>query len=285
MSALDEKRIVLIAGQPKAGTTSLFDWLSQHPQIGAGKLKELRFFLDPGYPLDAPLRFEGDNLAEYLTLFQNAERPVLLDASPDYIGCNAPLELPAIHPDSKAILLFREPVDRMMSAYRFYRSLGHVPAEMTFDAYIEKQHADGVGPHTRSEFRALDHCRKGYHVARWRAAFGDNLLVLDFAQLRDAPEETLQEVCRFIEVDENAAIELSHANKTRGNRAPGLFRIYAELRRSFAQATLASPWVYRALQPLGRLVSRSFQSSTSNSPAIEVSQRSLDIIRQLEGAH
>ncbi|MEM1195500.1 MAG: hypothetical protein AAGH57_05305 [Pseudomonadota bacterium] len=156
MSALVDKTILLIAGhQPKAGTTSLFDWLAQHPEIGAGKFKELRFFLDPGYRLDAPARFDGSNLDAYLALFRNPERRVLLEASPDYIGCEAPLQLTRLHSHSKAILLFREPLDRMISAYRSYYSMGRLPRDMTFDADIEKQRYEGVAPDTLSQLCAL----------------------------------------------------------------------------------------------------------------------------------
>lgn len=283
MSKLARKTIVLIAGQPKAGTTSLFDWLGQHPEIGAGRLKELRFFTDPDYPLNVPDRFDGTNLDAYLDLFSNRERRVLLDASPDYIGCDTPLALPSIHPDSKAILLFREPVSRMVSAYRYYRSLGLLPADMSFNDYVDKQHCEGIGPGTPSEFRALDHCRREYHIARWRRAFGEGLLVLEFEELRDAPDRVLRQVCRFLGISERAAVPLTQRNKTRGYRSPGLYRIYSGLRRSFAQLTLQAPWIYGALQPVGRLMLKSLESNTENTDRIVVSDRSRKIIAEQTG--
>ena len=42
---------VVIAGAPKCGTTSLFAWLADHPDVCGSNVKEARYFLDPGDPL------------------------------------------------------------------------------------------------------------------------------------------------------------------------------------------------------------------------------------------
>ena len=131
--------ILLIAGQAKAGTTSLFNWMSQHPNISSGNLKELRFFLDENYPLSSPGRFTGDNLCEYFEMFDKPLKEVLLDASPDYFSCDLPLQVPQIHKNAKAIIIIRDPVSRMVSAYRFFKARGRVPMSMSFDEYISKQ--------------------------------------------------------------------------------------------------------------------------------------------------
>src|SRR4051812_6929253 len=39
----------IVIGAPKAGTTSLFEYLRTHPQIHLPKWKETNFFLDPLY--------------------------------------------------------------------------------------------------------------------------------------------------------------------------------------------------------------------------------------------
>ncbi|MCP5333794.1 MAG: hypothetical protein H7A13_10650, partial [Pseudomonadales bacterium] len=42
---------LIIAGAPKCGTTSLFDYLVQHPQVGGSSVKETCYVMDRGYPL------------------------------------------------------------------------------------------------------------------------------------------------------------------------------------------------------------------------------------------
>ncbi|MEP3052142.1 MAG: sulfotransferase [Erythrobacter sp.] len=278
MSGFDGKTIVLIAGQPKAGTTSLYNWLAQHPQVGAGKLKEIRFLLDGGYPLPTPKRYDGANLEDYLSLFNHPDRPVLLDASPDYLGCSTPLTLPSLHANSKAILIFRDPVGRMISAYRFYRSRGFLPNGMSFDGYIEQQDRDGVEENTPSHFRALDHCRKQHYAAQWSKTFGSNLLVLDFADLRRDSRETLAQVCDFIGIDPNAEIDLTPGNKTTSYRSGRLIRAYGAMRRRYAQLTMDAPFLYKAFKPIGQLVTRMLQTQSNDEAEVEVSEKSRQTI-------
>ncbi|MEM1195502.1 MAG: sulfotransferase [Pseudomonadota bacterium] len=284
MTRLEEKAVVLVAGQPKAGTTSLYNWLVQHPEVGAGKLKELRFFLDPEYPLPSPSRFDGRNLAAYPALFNNPERAFLLDASPDYIGCEAPLALPHLQPNSSAILIFREPVERLVSAYRYYRSNGFVPHDMTFDEYIARQDRDGVTATTQSPFRALDHCRRGYYIARWRAAYKDRLLVLEFEDIRRDPARVLHQVCVFLGLNAQAPIDLVHSNKTVQYRSANAQHLYARARRAFAQLTLGFPAVYRLVQPLGRWVNARLETEAAPPGDVPISAQSRATIQRYADA-
>ncbi|MCR9185100.1 MAG: sulfotransferase domain-containing protein [Halieaceae bacterium] len=272
MAQLDGKTILLIAGQPKAGTTSLFDWLAQHPRIAAGKLKELRFFLDPEYPLNAPIRFDGKNLDEYLTLFQNPERPVLLDASPDYIGCETPLRLSSLHPDTKAVIVVRDPIERMISAYRFFQGRGMIPAEMTFDTYVAKQNAEGVTENTEVQWRALDHCRADHYIGLWRKAFGNNLLVLDFDGLGKDPEQVVNRVCDFVGLAHPESIVMSHSNKTYSYKCPRLHRVYKDVRRWLAMKTIHRPVIYRILRPMGRIISKKFSKGVVDIKSVYVAE-------------
>ena len=72
----------VIGGTEKAGTTSVFDWLSAHPQVCASSRKETDFFRDG---------FTGDPVADarrYAGFFESCggNKPVLMEASPGYLG-------------------------------------------------------------------------------------------------------------------------------------------------------------------------------------------------------
>jgi len=284
MSHIEGKTILLIAGQPKAGTTSLFDWLAQHPQIAAGKLKEIRFFLDPKYPLQAPARFNGTNLDSYLSLFNTPERNVLLDATPDYIGCTAPLSLPSIHPATKAIIILRDPEERMISAYRFFRSHGRIPMSMTFDAYVAKQHAEGVTETTDVQWRALDHCRTDHYLTLWREAYGKNLLVLDFNDLRRDPKRMVDKICDFAGLKRSEAIETVQSNKTQSYKYPGLYSAYSKVRRRIATRMIHHQWVYRMLRPFGRMLFKVLGRNQTNDIRIDVSEATRVILADYKSA-
>ena len=87
-SKVEEFSYLVIGGVPKAGTTSLFAWLSMHPDVCASSLKETRFFLDASSPLPSAKRFTGENLQEYGRFFRDCPKEftgIRIDTTPDYL--------------------------------------------------------------------------------------------------------------------------------------------------------------------------------------------------------
>ena len=73
----------LIIGAAKAGTTSLYDWLRQHPDVFMPALKEPKFFAyDPERGGEFPIR----TLEAYTALFEGATAAAIGEASPSYLG-------------------------------------------------------------------------------------------------------------------------------------------------------------------------------------------------------
>lgn len=80
---MNEHRYLIIAGTTKAATTSLFNYLADHPEICASNVKETRFFLDADYPLPAKYRFE-DGLDKYELYFVHCSAShIRMEATPD----------------------------------------------------------------------------------------------------------------------------------------------------------------------------------------------------------
>ena len=117
----------LIIGAVKAGTTSLHDWLSQHPQIYMSSIKELNFFAFEGDNLEV---FKGKFNKEYLagfetTLqgyrkhFQGVTNEIAIgESSPTYLyHPKAPERIQHYIPDVKLIAILRNPVERAYSNY------------------------------------------------------------------------------------------------------------------------------------------------------------------------
>lgn len=125
----------LIIGAPKAGTTSLFEYLRTHPELHLSKWKETNFFLDHTYGrgiewyLDWVLSGAsagavcGEASVRYMagTACTGAADPPpaadMSDAggvSPEQV---VPLRIHAALPDVKLIALLRDPVDRCISEY------------------------------------------------------------------------------------------------------------------------------------------------------------------------
>ncbi|MEM7722600.1 MAG: sulfotransferase domain-containing protein [Pseudomonadota bacterium] len=260
--------LVLIAGQSKAGTTSLFAALSRHPSVGASKLKELRFFLDTDYPLPAPARFNGRNLATFRDFCHDPTRPILLEASPDYFACRTPLKLPSHGCRAKAIVIVREPVSRLVSAYRFFQAEGLLPKHMSFEAYIGAQATPPVTPDTPVAFRALDQCRTSHYLPRWRAAYGDDLLVLDFDDVVQDPEGVMVRVCDFLGLESIPGLALDHRNAARLSRVPRLQRRVEAVRRRIAERCLKRPRLHRLLGTVWRGLNHGSRAAIPREPIV-----------------
>jgi len=104
---------LIIIGARKAGTSSLYNYLGQHPEITVSRQKELRFFI------------ARDNWSRgldwYEAQFGDASTPICAEASPQYTtyprNRGIPERMHSVVPDAKLIYLVRDPIERLLSHY------------------------------------------------------------------------------------------------------------------------------------------------------------------------
>lgn len=124
----------LIIGAAKAGTTALYWYLAEHPEVFMSPLKETNFLAygvdENGHLLygDPELhKFPVRTLSEYEDLFAGADQHSAVgEASPIYIESpHTARRIVDIIPGAKIIVGLRNPVDRAYSDYQMYlRSRG-----------------------------------------------------------------------------------------------------------------------------------------------------------------
>lgn len=106
----------IIIGAQKSGTSSLFTYLKNHPNLTASSKKELHYFdrlVHHGYSLDW-----------YKSQFyRKSLKPQLyFESTPKYIYLeDVAKQIAEIKPDTKFILILREPVKRAYSAWNMYK--------------------------------------------------------------------------------------------------------------------------------------------------------------------
>lgn len=108
-----------IVGAPKAGTTSLYEYLRQHPQVFMPAAKELHYF---GSDLEfrRTPRLSED---EYLKYFSSVPNQVLRvgEASVRYLQSEeAASEIASFCPDAAIIVMLRNPVDALPAMHSEY---------------------------------------------------------------------------------------------------------------------------------------------------------------------
>lgn len=148
---MPQKRLpdFLIIGAPKSGTTSLYYYLMQHPNIFMPANKEPMFFTFEGENLDS-YHFEGPpdrpdvvtNIEDYLKLFEKAKQNQKIgEASTLYLyDSKTPERIKCHIPDGKMIAIFRNPVDRAFSQYQHYRTINREPLSSFDQAIIAEEY-------------------------------------------------------------------------------------------------------------------------------------------------
>jgi hypothetical protein len=112
----------LVIGDLKAGSTSIYHYLQQHPDVFMPGVKELRYFaFDPDNPYHVMSQaYRVRTYEDYLRSFDGArgERAVG-EASPNYIRSPIAAErIKASLPDVTIVVSLRNPADRLYSAYQ-----------------------------------------------------------------------------------------------------------------------------------------------------------------------
>lgn len=185
----------VIIGAQKGGTTSLYNYLTQHPDVAEAYTKEVHYFdlhYEEGkdwYLAHFPLRDEG---------------LVVGEASPSYLlHPDVPHRLHAAIPETKLIALLRNPIDRAYSHYRMVVRRGAEP--LPFDEAIdrESERLRGVGVRGgRNDWRRYSYLTRGIYVdqlRRWLTLFPrEQLLVLKSEQFFEEPEHVYGEALAFL---------------------------------------------------------------------------------------
>lgn len=116
----------LIIGAPKAGTSSLYAYLKQHPEIYMSSVKEPHFFMLDGREVDFQgpgdrIRFSSAvyQLEDYQKLFEGASNEIAIgEASTTYLGSDkAAYHIKQHIPDVKLIAILRNPIDAAYASF------------------------------------------------------------------------------------------------------------------------------------------------------------------------
>ena len=110
-----------IVGNPKSGTTALYEMLRGHPQIFLPELKEPWFFASDMRPRFQPPRSAPpfETLEDYLTLFDAATPGQRIgEASTAYLwSSTAAARIAELRPDARIIAILREPASFLRSLH------------------------------------------------------------------------------------------------------------------------------------------------------------------------
>jgi sulfotransferase family protein len=198
-----------LIGVQKAGTTTLNNWLSQHPQVYCYQsLKDIPLFVK--FP-------EEKQLNKRLLLETPAydgER-VVLHAAVNYIFYPSLLQkLAAKKPDARLIVILRNPVARAISSYFYFEKMLREKRSIE-DALIYQPEKNLEITRDNNDFTYIEH---GFYYAQLKTCLQyfsrKQLIVLDYDELKTNPRALLKNVFHFLNIDENFEPDFAAKNIT-----------------------------------------------------------------------
>lgn len=184
----------LVIGAMKCGTTSLFEYLAQHPQIAPCSHKEPLFFCNSNE------WSRGFNYYQSLWKWNSSIHKIALEATASYTRVthpnkyhmNAAENIAEFQKSTNAIFKFiyimRNPIDRIESHYTQGRKRKHKDTAQSISKGINRE--------------VIDTSKYAMQLDEYYQRFSkDSILLINFEDLKTNPHNLLLKICQFLEVD------------------------------------------------------------------------------------
>lgn len=203
----------IIIGAQRGGTTSLYTYLGQHPQITLAAIKEIHFFDNNFRKGVAWYRTQFPSLIEK-SIAKNIGKQNFItgEASPYYLfHPHVPERVAQVVPGAKLIMLLRNPVDRAYSHYYHEVELGH--EKLSFEEALAQEEARTHEECARivadKRYRSYNHQHYTYlsrgiyanQLQRWLNLFPrEQILVIKSEDFYADPDGIFQQTLAFLDV-------------------------------------------------------------------------------------
>jgi hypothetical protein len=229
---------IFIIGAMKSGTSSLHEYLHQHPEIFMSRMKEPQYFAPhqtrwgqwwgQGQPYPQP------GIEWYLELFRDAgdarfagESSVSYTAAPWVTGCEQRIH--QFNPEARLLYIMRDPVERALSHYWHFVNDGR----------------EDLDP-LRAVQRKEDYVARSDYVRQlqpYLSTFGrDRVHTLTLEELDADTRGSLRQIFLWLDVDPDVSIVTARFNV-------GMTQLTQARRHLVPLDTMMKHWRWRQLEP------------------------------------
>lgn len=245
----------IVIGAAKSGTTALYRYLKQHPEIFMSQPKELRFFpfeeqipdfCGPGDKADMGTVIT--KIEDYRACFaQGAQYPARGESSPLYLYYPRTAERIHHHlPDAKLIAILRHPADRAYSQFLMERRYGR--EHLSFSdalAAEEKRISNGWSHHWHYR-------QRGFYAAQLKPYFElfkrQQLKIYLYEDYLADNVGFIQDIFRFLNVDDTFVPDMSvrhNVSKIPRSHALQVFLTEPRLTKNLLKPLVPAHWSRR----------------------------------------
>nr|MDJ0573337.1 sulfotransferase [Pleurocapsa sp. MO_192.B19] len=211
-------------GTAKAGTSSVYSYLKQHPQIYMSPIKEPRFFAPELFTehrgdasrkgmcrirerYSVPLSFD-----DYCTLFQEVSNEVAIgEASTEYLYIpKTPERIKQYIPDVKLIAILRNPVERAFSAFCYLVRDGD--EKLNFEQALREEDKRI----NQKKWPCWYYKQVGFYYAQVKRYFDtfsrEQIKIYLYEDLETKTIDVVEDIYRFLGVDDTFTPDLTRKN-------------------------------------------------------------------------
>jgi hypothetical protein len=274
----------LIIGSAKGGTTSLYSYLQQHPQVFMSVPKEPTFFGNEGPellyngPYDEHRAYHSKTITDlknYTAIFDNVkDEKAIGDASIFYIYLpKAPEQIKKYVPKAKMFAVLRNPADRAYSAYLHTVRQGREPRSFEEALKLEPERI-------QQKWNPLWHFKAmGFYyeqVKRFYDMFGrEQVHIYLYEDLRNNPLRLIKEVFEILEVDTSFTPDTGRRFKeSYVPKIPAIERFLnkTKYKATLSEAHLPGPIAWR-MKSVKKLIDRTAELNRKQPPRIPAAIR------------
>ncbi len=263
---------LIIAGVNKAGTTSLFTYLSVHPDICASNVKETCYFLPVRY--GEPL----NPVAGYGQFFGHCTTGrYFLESTPGYFygGRILATYLREYLGPTHILIMLRDPVARLISFYNFKKSQLELPEDISLQEYVDRCEAipePEIRQRKNNTYWGIEGGYYDQYLSDWFETFPDTTKVVFFRELRDDTVSLLTGICNWLRLD--SCVYEDHAftveNRSTNFRNPQMQRLALNANKMGERFWRANPSVKRTLRRVYYAINgRPFDKQADNVEVIQ----------------
>ena len=206
----------IIIGAQKSGTTSLHNYLSQHPQLLAASRKEVQYF-DGGLIPEINTFKKGENWyrSHFPLIKKLGKNCQTFDANPNYIfNPVVPKRIFKLIPNAKLVVVLRNPTERAISHY-FHMERKNFDTLPMLEAMKEEEnrlkeileHED----YKNRSFRRHSYKLRGHYkeqIERYLKYFSkEQIHIISSEEFFNHPEKALKNIFNFIGVDSSFKVK------------------------------------------------------------------------------
>lgn len=229
----------VIAGAPRCGTTALYSYLSDHPQIFLPMLKEPHYFA----PEIGSLRRVRE-LSHYLELYESAGPDQLRgDGSVWYLQSETAIpELLQHQPDARFVVMLRNPIEFVTSVHQTLLLTGVEEHDDLPTAWSVQDDRSGTDSSTLLQYRKL--ASFGAQIQQLQDLAGqERVLVHLLEDMRDSPQQVYRSTLEFLDIEDDGRDEFPVVNERIGYRSNALGQVLQNLPGPLAELRL---WLQNA---------------------------------------